>query len=218
MKAVKTTGIISFILVLGFSLASCNLKAKRIEAEKAYIAAVDAYGAEKYDNSLEQVRRAIKLDRNFYQASFLEGKILFFSEKQSEAEKIFSGLTSKYPEFTEARIWHIRCLILKGDFEAAQKMLDKELSYNQTDWRIYSLYSLFAQRTNNYEERLTMNRRAETILSGSARVYIDMALVWHTLGLDDRAKTYIEKAQQVSGANIPFQELEKALYQTLWEK
>jgi len=217
MKVVKTSGIIGFILVLGFSFASCNLKAKRIEAEKAYIAAVDAYGAEKYDNSLEQVRRAIKLDRNFYQASFLEGKILFFSEKQPEAEKIFSKLTSKYPEFTEARIWHIRCLILKGDFETAQKMLDKELSFNQTDWRIFNLYSLLAQHKDNYEERIAMNRRAENILSGSARVYIDLAITWHTLGLDDRAKVYLEKAQHVTGANISFQELEKALNQVLRE-
>jgi tetratricopeptide (TPR) repeat protein len=213
----KTAGIMGFILVLGFSLAACGSKDKRVEAEKLYIAAVDAYGAEKYADSLGLVRRAVKLDRHFYQASFLEGKILFFSEKIPEAEKIFSRLASKYPEFTESRIWHIRCLIFKGNLGVAQKMLDKELSFNHTDWRIFNLYSLLAQHKDNYEERIAMNRRAETILSGSARVYIDLAFTWHALGLDDRARVYLEKAQYVTGANISFQELEKAVSQAMWE-
>jgi len=218
MKTAKTVRIIGITLALGLLLLSCNGNVKRIEAEKAYIAAVDAYAAEQYADSLELVRQAIKLDHSFYQASFLEGKTLFFSNKHEEAEKIFSKLASRYPAYIEARIWYIRCLILKGDFITAQNMLNKELSYNQTDWRIFNLYSLLAQRTDNYEERITMNRRAETILSESARVYIDMALVWHTLGLDDRAKAYLEKAHHISGANIPFQELEKTFYQTLWGK
>ena len=217
MKIVKTIGFIGVMFALGLSLTSCDGKTKRIEAEKTYIAAVDAYTAEQYADSLELVQLALKLDHNFYQALFLKGKILFFSDKPVEAEKIFSNLVSRHPAYTEARIWHIRCIILKGDFIAAQNMLDKELSYNQTDWRIYNLYALLAQRTDNYEERLSMNRRAETILSGSARVYLDMAITWRTLGLNDRAQIYLEKAQLVSGANVSFQELEKAINQIFQE-
>jgi tetratricopeptide (TPR) repeat protein len=217
MNAAKIAGLIGLALALALPLVSCDKKTKRIEAEKAYVAAVDAYAEEQYADSLELARRAVKLDRGFYQASFLEGRNLFFSDKMEEAEKIFSKLDSRYPAYTEARIWHIRCLILKGDLKTAQSMLDKELSYNQTDWRIYNLYSLFAQQTNNYEERLAMNRRAETILTGSARVYLDMALTWHALGLTDRAQAYLEKAQQVSGSNVSLRELEKAINQMLGE-
>jgi len=217
VKPNKIAGFIFVALAVILPLASCTGKYKRAEAEKAYIAAIDAYTEEQYEDSLELVRRAIKLDRNFYQASFLEGRILFFSDRQEEAEKIFFRLSSRYPAFTEARIWHIRCLILKNDFKTAQILLDKELTFNQTDWRIYNLYSLLAQKTDNYEERLAMNRRAENILTDSARIYIDMAIIWHTLGLRDRAQTYIEKAQHVTGANLSFREIENIISQFLQE-
>ena len=217
MKITRTIGLAGIILTLCIYITSCNNKAARIEAERLYIAAVNAYTAEQYANGLELVRSAIKLDRKFYQAVFLEGKMLFFSEKISEAEKNFLKLISRYPAYTEARIWYIRCLILKGEYGTAKQFLDKELSFNQTDWRIFSLYSLLARRTDNYEEQLSMNRRAETILNDSARIYIDTAITWHTLGLDDRAQDYLDKAKTITGANISFQELEKYLTQIFRE-
>ena len=113
-------------LILGLLIISCNQKARRIEAEKAYIAAVDAYEDGQFAESLDLVRTAVTLDRNFYQASFLEGKNLFFLEKQEEAERIFTSLVSKHPSYTEARLWQIRCLILKDDFATSQKLLDRE--------------------------------------------------------------------------------------------
>jgi len=217
MKAVKIIGFAGAVLALSLLFTSCDKKIKRIEAERFYMAAVDAYSAEQYSDGLELLNRAIKLDKNFYQASFLQGKIFFFSNRITEAENIFSKLILKYPEFTEARIWHIRCLILKGDYNKAQNLLNTELSYNQTDWRIFNLYSLLAKHTNNYEERLAMNRRAETVLTGSASVYLDMALTWYTLGLNDRAQVYLEKAQQVTGTNISLREMERAINQLLRE-
>jgi len=217
MRTFNTINFIHVVLSVSICFYSCDGKANRIEAEKAYIAAVDAYEDEQYAGSLEHVRHAIKLDRNFYQASFLEGKILFFSGEMEQAQKIFSKLSSRYPAFIEAKIWNIRCLIIKGDLETAKKLLDKELSYNQTDWRIYSLYSLVAQKENNYEERLAMNRKAESMLTDSAGVYIDMAIIWRTIGLKDRAQIYLKKAQIVSDSNISISELEGALNQLFQE-
>jgi tetratricopeptide (TPR) repeat protein len=217
MNTIKTIDIVGILLALGVMLVSCDGRVRRTEAERLYIAAIDAYTEQQYADSLELVRRAIKLDRNFYQASFLEGRNLFFLDKLDEAEKIFSRLVSRYPAYTEARIWYIRCLILTNDFKTAKELLDKELSFNQTDWRIYSLYSLLAQQTNNFEERIAMNRRAENTLIGSARVYLDMAIIWHTLGLRDRAQTYIEKAQHIIGTNLSFHELEVVINQFLQE-
>jgi tetratricopeptide (TPR) repeat protein len=217
MKFLKIAVLAGMAFALSFPLTACDRKNKRIEAEKSYIAAVDAYAEGQYADSLELARRAILQDRNFYQAAFLEGRNLFFSDKMEDAKKIFAKLVSKYPEYTEARIWHIRCLILQGDLEAAKIILDKELSFNQTDWRIYNLYSLLAQKTDNYEERLAMNRRAESILTGSARIYLDMAITWRSLGLNDRAQAYLEKAQQVTGANVSLRELERAVDQLLRE-
>ena len=211
MKTEKIAGIIGLVFIFGLSLMSCDRTARRMEAERAYIAAINAYQAEDFYNSLNLVKRTLELDPHFYQASFLKGKNLFFTDRMEEAKRIFSRLISRYPAYTEARIWYIRCLILKGEYDAAQDMLDKELSFNQTDWRIYSLYSLLAQRMNNYEKRLAMNRRAEAVLSGSASVYIDMAFIWYSLGFNARAQIYLEKARHISDSSVSFQVLERII-------
>jgi tetratricopeptide (TPR) repeat protein len=141
----------------------------------------------------------------------LEAKILFFDGKEAEAEKRFAGLVSKYPSYTEARIWHIRCLILSGRYDAALLELENELAFNSTDWRVYYLYALLGAKTNNYEQRLAMNRKAETVLSDSAKVYMDLALTWHALGMEGKAREYLGKAGTVSGSSVSMSRIENAI-------
>jgi tetratricopeptide (TPR) repeat protein len=181
------------------------------EAEKNYIAAVDAYTEQRYEDAMNFTRKALETDKNFYQAALLEAKILFFDGRPLEAEKVFSKLVSKYPAYTEARIWHIRCLILQDNRQDAVPLLEKELSFNPGDWRVYYLYALAAQRSNNYEQRLAMNRQAELVLTDSAKVYMDLALTWYTLGIPDRADDYLVKARTISGMNLSMAQLENAL-------
>ncbi|GHV39333.1 hypothetical protein AGMMS49546_11210 [Spirochaetia bacterium] len=187
-------------------LSGCKGEHPTAEAERAYIAAVEAYGAEKYEEAHDLVRQALSRDRKFYQAEFLEARILFFTGKEDGAAKIFAKLASRHREYTEARIWYIRCLILSGEYEKARGLIEGELSFNSSDWRIYYLYSLLAQKTGDYEKRLSMDRHAETVLTDSARVYMDMALTWQALGLEKRAADYLEKARTVSGSNVSLQQ------------
>lgn len=188
------------LCMFSFTFSGCG--AHKAEAEKAYIAAVDAYGAEKYEEALVFIRQALVRDRKFYQAEFLEGRILFFTGNEAEAKKTFARLVTRHPEYIEARIWYIRTLILNGEYEKAEGLIEGELSFNTSDWRIYYLYALLAQKQKDYEKRLSMGRHAETALRDSAKVYMDMAAAWQALGLEERVKNYLEKASLISGANI----------------
>jgi tetratricopeptide (TPR) repeat protein len=199
------------LLVFSILLSGCREHGPKAEAERAYMAAVDAYGAEKYEDAYALARQALSQDRKFYQAEFLEGRILFFTGNEAEAKKIFSKLVSRYPEYTEANIWYIRTLILSGEYEKARGLIEGELSFNTSDWRIYYLYGLLAQKTGDYEKRLSMNRHAETVLTDSAKVYMDMAAVWQALGLEERAGVYLEKARMISGAGISLQQFMEEL-------
>jgi tetratricopeptide (TPR) repeat protein len=191
-------------------LFSCAFP-KAGDAERDYLAAVEAYGAENYPEALVLARRALKADRRFYQAEFLLGKILFFSGEEAEARKLFSALAKRRPEYTEARLWRIRCLVLGEQYAEAVVLLDKELSLNASDWRVLYLYALLAQKTGDYEKRLSMGRQAETVLSDGAKVYLDMAVTWHALGFKDRAEEYLEKARIISGSNTPLRRIEEIL-------
>jgi hypothetical protein len=114
------------VLVLGICV--CESGSGDAGAEKMYLAAVEAYTEEQYGTALEFIKKVQRLDRKFYQAGFLEAKILFFQGKEAEAETQFLRLSKKYPSYTEARIWYIRCLIISGKNEQALSKLEEELS------------------------------------------------------------------------------------------
>jgi tetratricopeptide (TPR) repeat protein len=200
-------------ILLGAALLFSCCSRNTGEAERAYLAAAEAYGGENYQEALVQARRALKADRAFYQAEFLLGKTLFFAGEEAGALEVFSRLAKRRPEHTEARLWRIRCLVLAGRYGEAAKLLDRELSFNASDWRPLYLYALLAQKTGDYEKRLSMGRRAEMTLSDSAKVYLDLAVAWYSLELKDRAALYLEKAQTVSGSNIPLGRIEETLKQ-----
>jgi tetratricopeptide (TPR) repeat protein len=200
--------VIAFF-VLG--VCECKNEGGKDTAEKTYLAAVEAYAEEHYERAMELIRKVRRLDKRFYQAVFLEAKILFFQGKEAEAESLFHELIKKYPSYTEARIWYIRCLIISGQNEKAVYRLEEEISFNSTDWRVYYLYALLGQKSDNHEQRLSMNRKAEMALTESAKVYMDMALVWEALGMESRAREYLKKAEIVSGSNASIKRLEAAL-------
>ncbi|MDR1971768.1 MAG: hypothetical protein LBQ46_07585 [Treponema sp.] len=187
-------------------LCACGPPEQRAgRAEEAYVAAAEAYAQERHGEALDYVRESLKLDSDFYQAGLLEGKILFFQNRLAEAGAVFAGLCARHPEYTEARLWNLRCMVLAegpGNPRDVQAALDRELSFNPTDWRVLYLYALLAGNTGDWEKRLSMGRRAEAALTDSAKVYLDMALAWHSLGLSDRAALSLEKARLVSGSNI----------------
>jgi predicted Zn-dependent protease len=193
-----------FVLSLcGVFVCACADDDSRRAAETSYISALEAYTEQDFDRALDFTRKAVSLNKRFYQASFLEAKILFFTGKESEARTVFARLVKRYPRYLDARIWYIRCLILGADYDEAVAELDSELSFNTSDWRIYYLYALLGQKTENYEQRLAMNRRAEAALADSAKVYADLASTWRALGLEERAEEYFGKAAIISGLDAP---------------
>jgi tetratricopeptide (TPR) repeat protein len=203
-----------WILLGGVILFSCASR-KNGEAERAYLSATEAYGGGNYQETLVQARRALKADRGFYQAEFLLGKALFFAGEETEALAVFSRLVKRLPEYTEARLWRIRCLVLEGRYGEAADLLDRELSFNFSDWRPLYLYALLAQKTGDYEKRLSMGRQAEMALTDSAKVYLDLAVAWYALELNDRAAAYLEKAQTVSGSNVPLGRIKETLQHSI---
>jgi len=204
------------ICVTLFCIVGCS-KLPEGAVEQLYIVALDAYTDNELSIAHEYVAQIEKADKAFYQATFLKAKIYFFQENYSESLEVLEKLVKKYPAFTEARIWSIRCLIFLEEYEKAEKLLEIELSFNQTDWRVYYQYSLLATRTNNYEMRLAMSSRAESALSDGAKVYIDLAEVWATFEFSDRALLYLEKAQVISGSQSSVAEFHQALESAIQE-
>lgn len=191
--------ILPALLLISLLFFGCAQNREKEElAQKIYVQAVDEYGDQKFDSCLDFAEKSISLKRDFYQARLLQAKVFYFQDKNSLAQKTIKKLVKQYPEYTEARIWKIRILLQAQEYDEAKKLLDTELSFNNTDWRVYYLYALLAQKQNNFNLRLSMQKHAEQFLQDGNKVYIDLAAVWLQLGLRDRAIDYLEKAKNLS--------------------
>ncbi len=171
------------------------------EAERLYIAALSAYSEENLDTAVELSQAAVKADSSFYQAQFLEAKMLFFLGNLEKALVNFEKLIKTYPEYTDARIWRIRTHLLLKNYTTAEKLLDRELSFNQADWRLYYLYSLLGLHTKDYSLQFSMAKRAELALKDSGKVFMDLAYLLYVSEMEERAEDYVEKARSVSDSN-----------------
>lgn len=163
-------------------------------AEKFYLSAVDSYAEHDFENALVFLKQAKKQDSSLYQAQYLEGKILFFQNKYEDAAKIFKKLVKKYPQYTDSRLFLIRCNIFLGNLSEAEKKLNQELSFNSTDWRIFYLYSMLYGKQNQLDKQLMMLNRTELAIKDTKKVYDNLAFLWDELGVRDKAVNYKVKS------------------------
>ena len=163
-------------------------------AEKFYLSAVDSYAEHDFENALVFLKQAKKQDSSLYQAQYLEGKILFFQNKYEDAAKIFEKLVKKYPQYTDSRLFLIRCNIFLGNLSEAEKKLNQELSFNSTDWRIFYLYSMLYGKQNQLDKQLMMLNRTELAIKDTKKVYDNLAFLWDELVVRDKAVNYKVKS------------------------
>lgn len=191
--------IVCFILFSFLLFHSCKNAGN---AEKLYLSAVQSYADHDFKSAYSFTKQAEKIDSSFYQASFLEAKILFMQEKFDESAKICNRLCRKYPEYTDSRLFLIRCNIFLEKFDVAEKALEKELSFNSSDWRLFYLYSLLYGKQNKTDKQLLMLNRAELALSDTKKVYDNLSRLWDDIGVNERAVNYKVKSRILMNEGI----------------
>ncbi|MBQ0003807.1 MAG: hypothetical protein KBT21_09760 [Treponema sp.] len=180
------------LLLLSFSiLFSCKNTGN---AEKFYLAAVNSYAKQDLESASFYCEKALSQDRSFYQADFLQAKVFFMKKNYEESYSITKKLIKKYPQYTDARIWNIRSLILLDKLEDAEKLLITELSFNNSDWRTYYLYSVLYAKQNKIDLQLAMLNRSELALTDSMKVYHELFTIWDVLEVKDKAASYKMKS------------------------
>ncbi len=191
---------IIFLSVILVFIVSC--KKNNDDATKLYLSALDAYSAKNLDEALAIIKLAKQSGKSSPQIDFLTAKIYFFQNDYEECSKLLDKLLKKNKDFTEARIWKIRCDIISGKYELAEEELEKEISLNMTDWRIFYLYSLLSQKNEKIDEQLIMLNNAEICLQDAAKVFNSAAMTWGLLGMDEKEKFYLQKAKILENTNI----------------
>lgn len=193
----KSISIIFIISILFFGCKKDNSL-----ANKLYLQSLDAYSKNDFLLCIKLVEKAIDLNENLIQGKLLLAKSYFFLDENSKALKCLEKIIKDNPEFTDARIWNIRILIFSENFQQAKKYLENELRINQTDWRVYYLYSLLAKAEGDFETQISMLEKAEIALIDGAKVFGEISEIWQGLGLEERANENLNKQKIIIGSSL----------------
>lgn len=197
-KLVTLFYTIFFVIFICSIIFSCINEIDAGFLEEKYSEALQAYSRKDFNLVLDLCNQITYYTQNNFEAELLKAKSFFFLGKNEECLKTIKKLQRKFPNFTEATIWYIRILILLQENDTAKQILDKQIRLNRSDWRIYYLYSLLAEQTENYELQLEMLRQSQILLNDGAKVYREFARIMDSIGMKNRAIENLSKAQILS--------------------
>jgi predicted Zn-dependent protease len=160
-----------------------------------YLSGLEAYSRKEFSEAEKICREAFQQDTGLFQAELLRIKSLFFLNDVASAETAIKKLIKKVPQYTDARLWYIRFLIFQEKITEAAPLVEAELAFNETDWRIHYLKGVINSKNQDYSNQLLALQQAERALADGAKVYLDMTRLWMVLGMEAQAEQQLEKAR-----------------------
>lgn len=203
----RMLGIFLCVTLLGM-MQSCDSKGDvQEEGTTLYLSALDAYSQQDFIRTVDLCMEAVAQDRDLIQARLLEAKARFFLDEGVAAENILSKLVDRHPEFTDARLWLMRLLILQGQRDRAADLVRRELELNETDWRVHYLDGLLHSQNQDYSSQLSSLQQAQRALADGSKVYLDLTRLWLLMGMEDYARRQLERARLLAPAQGEMQVL-----------
>ena len=189
----KIAGMTGLVLMLAL-LVGCNQKNPQLGYE-LYLSGLEAYSEKDFSTAEKICLEAVKQDKELFQAELLRIKSLFFLNELEKSHVLLEKLLKKVPQYTDARLWYIRFMIFQENFQMAAALLEEELVFNETDWRIHYLKGLINSKNQDYSSQLAALQQAERALSDGAKVYLDLTRLWMVLGMESQVEKQLEKAR-----------------------
>ncbi|MBO7123517.1 MAG: hypothetical protein J6V90_09585 [Treponema sp.] len=172
------------------ALASC---ADKKAAGILYIKALDAYKQKDFSTAGAFIDQSLNCDKRNKQAKFLKAKINLFEGRYQEACKLFSDLYKSESDNKDIQRYLIQSLIFLEDYKKANEEIHAALKKDSGDWRLYYFSSLVAAKEGKVEERLEKLNLAQAALAPGAQIFFDLAFMWQSLGVEEKAGEWKDK-------------------------
>jgi tetratricopeptide (TPR) repeat protein len=150
-----------------------------------------------YNGDLEKAEKGFReiteKRGDFFQAHFMLGKTLFTQGKPAEAEKIFSTLVNKFPQYHEAEIWLARSELANNKADDASKRLQRLLAFDSSDPRLLSLYAKTSEVKNDTTTALQYFQLSAQFEEELALNHYEIARYYYQFGMTQKALLEIDK-------------------------
>jgi tetratricopeptide (TPR) repeat protein len=164
-----------------------------------YCSARKYYTEQRLDEALDLLLENYRSIPEFSANSFLIGKIYYFSNDPAQAE-LYWRRTLKFNScHVDTRKWLARLLLQQGRIEEAEGVLEPGLAISSEDPELLILMGKVKRRDHDLAGAIELYTKSQAFGERLSEASIDLAEIYSSFGLEDRAKEELAKALNLVG-------------------
>ena len=184
-----------FFFLIILSLAGCRKESViSTELYNRYLLAKKYYTADEQAEAKIILEKIYDEEPDFYQSSYLYGKVLQFSGNEELALEVYESILETYPYYIDPAKQAARIYLKNKKSEKAEAIITTSLSWSQEDPTLIFLLSKVRSMQNRYEEALSLLVQADGYMERMVEIHLENALLMQNYGLYKEALNSITRA------------------------
>jgi tetratricopeptide (TPR) repeat protein len=159
-----------------------------------YYRARQCYCEQRLEDALDLLLKNHGSAPEFSANSFLIGKIYYFSEDLAQAEQYWRHTLKFNPHHVDTRKWLARLLLQQDRIEEAEGVLKPGLTISSEDPELLILMGKVKRRNQDLAGAIELYQKSQAFRERLSEASIDLAEIYSSFGLTDRAKEELEMA------------------------
>ena len=164
-----------------------------------YCTARKYYSEHRLDDALDLLLKNHRSAPEFSANSFLIGKIYYFNNDPSQAEHYWRHTLKFNSHHVDTRKWLARLLLQQGRIEEAECVLEPGLAISSEDPELLILMGKVKRSNQDLAGAIELYLKSQAFSERLSEASIDLAEIYNSFGLEDRAKEELEKALDLVG-------------------
>lgn len=198
----KTAGLLTAACVCLQLVCFCAKQSAQPITEQSlhrYCTARKYYSEQRLDDALDLLLDNYKSAPEFSANSFLIGKICYFNNEPAQAEHYWRHTLKFNSHHVDTRKWLARLLLQQGRIEEAECVLEPGLAISSEDPELLILMGKVKRRDQDLAGAIEMYLKSQALSERLSEASIDLAEIYNSFGLEERAKEELEKALNLVG-------------------
>jgi tetratricopeptide (TPR) repeat protein len=157
------------------------------------------YAEQKLDDALTLLLENHRSAPEFCANSFLIGKIYYFNSDLAQAERYWRHTLTTNPHHLDTRKWLARLYLQQERIEEAQGVLNDGLAISSEDPELLILMAKVKRRHQDLAGAIELYLKSQAFSERLCEASIDLAEIYYSFGLTDRAEEELKKALVLLG-------------------
>ncbi len=164
---------------------------------EAAMAALARDNSNSRDSAKKSLTAAVQLDSNLWEAWHNLGVIHLAAGDDNQAARAFTRALAKNPKHRQSRIARAEAQRRLGNGKKARADYEKALAQDPEDAETSARLASLLREAKQYEDALDRLRETLRVVGGSAKVYVELGLIYMAQGRTELAELVFRKAAEL---------------------